>query len=255
MVNNYKVNVGDIIFFIEGKDKRSISHTKNGKVILCKHKIPVGYAEVKTIEDRDRCIIVTAEHTVKDLYSQITYEDFLKVLPLFGYKIGFDRTFINNLENKDFIEHQIFAYNLENKVCIVAETFTGKIFESDKTVVRQFNKINIYLPSKSIFDFRYRNILVSQGNDQMTVLNVIDSGYKENNVLEQVQYIMCKVKERKGKITWPQNENPKMWTYMDDTTDEHGNWILNDSTIGRLKLAPKECLQIFEGCSFLDKIK
>lgn len=134
------VKVGDVINFVEGKKNRQVSFFTNpGKVIICKHKIPIGYAEILSVEEKDKCFLVTAKHTIKDIYYNITYDDFIKTISLFGYRIGFDREFTGD---DGMQEHQIFAYNLKTKVVIVAETFNQNAF----------NNIEVYLPSISAFN-------------------------------------------------------------------------------------------------------
>lgn len=243
---NDKLEVGTVICFVTGKKEKPVSYTSSGKVILCRYNIPLGYAEIKTVEDKGNYYLVTAVHIIKDLYPGINYEDFVKVVPLFGYKIGFDRTFINPHWNNE--EHQIFVYNLDNKVCIVAETFTK---EGRGSI--EFNSIKIYLPGKCIFDLR-KNRLVSHGSACLTVLDACYS-FSEIGILDYVSGIMNDVKKKKGEIKWPQDESPSLWTYEDKSTDDNGNWILGDTTIQRLRLAPSECLSIFEGCDFLKKLQ
>lgn len=68
MKNKTNLKVGDIVCFFEGKDSRNISHDEDGRVILCIHHIPLGYAKIKKIISvRERVVLVKAEHTVKDI--------------------------------------------------------------------------------------------------------------------------------------------------------------------------------------------
>ena len=77
---NTTIEVGSEVCFFEGKKEKPVAYTALGKVILCKHKIPLGYARVTSVEEREKYYLVTAEHIVRDLYSGIDYNDFIQVL-------------------------------------------------------------------------------------------------------------------------------------------------------------------------------
>ena len=247
---NNDIKVGSEVCFFEGKKDRPVAYDSLGKVILCKHDISLGYAKVKTVEEKDNFYLVTAEHIIKDVYSGINYDEFLKVLPLHGYKVGFDRIFKHNsLSMGEYIdEHQIFAYNLQNKVVITAETFNW-----DDKQKNQFNTIRIYLPGANCFSCGacyYK--MFSQGNGEMSIFDAGSTSRNETDVLAR----MNELAERFGG-DWPADEYPSLWTYAKSDNVEHdddGNWILGEWSLQRLKLADPECLQIFKGCNWLKEL-
>lgn len=246
MTINNELKIGNIVRFIEGKNDKSVAYTDYGKVILCDHKIKSGFAKIESVLDKGNCFIVTAKHVLKDLYPEIDYDDFIETISLFDYKIGFDRVFISSYTK--FEEHQIFAYNLNSKVCITAETITL----SDKC---KLNSIYIYLPSKSIFDFSIRDRNISYGGINLTVLT---ASHRAFNALEYTDNIMKNVKEKRGDIKWPKDKYPSLATYEDRLSDEEYECgvSLTKKCLQRLKLDnSKGYLEIFEGCDFLKYLK
>jgi len=244
---NYKekLEVGTDVCFFEGKKDRAVAYTETGKVILCKHRIPLGYAKIKSVEDRGNYFLVTADHIVKDVYSGIDYDDFIAVLPMHGFRIGFDRTFTHRYDSGNEIqEHQIYAYNLKNNVVIVAETFR---WEGSTRV--GFNTIDVYCPQVSIFDFN-RCGYAECGSGNMAVFNLV-SRHNGCDLLKWINNIMEDIENP----FWPENDYPSLWTYEDtETTDENGNWNLGERHLPKLLDAP-ESLRIFKGCKFLEKLK
>lgn len=245
---NNAIEVNSEVCFFEGKNNKNVAYDAYNKVILCKHKIPIGYARIKTVEEKDNFYLVTAEHITKDLYSDISYEEFLKVLPLHGYKIGFDRIFKHEADGDTIDEHQIFAYNPKNKAVIVGETFHW-----DKNDTRNsFNDIKIYLPGVNCFDVS-RSRMFDKGSSNISVFDAGSTSYGECDILARMNNLV----ENYGG-NWPIDEYPCLWTYEQDDNveyDKDGNWILGTWSLQRLKLADPECLKIFEGCTWLDQIK
>lgn len=240
-----KIEIGSVVCFFEGKNNRPVAYTYMGKVILCKNKISLGYAKINSLEDKDNYFLVTAEHIVKDVYSGIDYDDFIAVLPLHGYKIGFDLTFENNhCDGEMTQEHQIYAYNLKNNVVIVAETFTW-----EKGMRIGFNSIDVYCPQVNILDFIHCGY-AECGNGNITVFNLTRRSNR-HDLLEWINEIMEDIENP----VWPVNEYPHLWTYADnETTDENGNWNLGERHLQKLLNAP-ESFQIFKGCKYIEKIK
>lgn len=246
---NNKVEVGHEVCFFEGKDERPVTYDILGKVILCKHPISIGYAKLTSVEERDKCYLVTAEHVARDIYSGITYEEFLQVLPLHGFKLGFDRTFVHDtFDNITVDEHQVFAYNPKNRAVIVGETFTFPCEDSMEVV---FNSLRTHLPGVSCFLFQ-RNRMFHCGGRGITVLDAGSTSRNEFGILEYTNMVMSKYGGR-----WPKDEYPSLWTYEKSDNkelDEEGNWILGKWSLQRLKLADPECLKIFEGCDWLKEL-
>ncbi len=239
------LNVGDEVVFFEGRNNKPVAYW-DGKVVLCKHKIPLGYAKVKSVEDKGRCFVVTADHIVKDVYSGIDYEDFLAVLPLHGFKIGFDRPF-NHQRNDGSIavEHQIFAYNEQNKCVIVAETFTW-----EWTTRIGFNAIDVYCPQLNVFRYN-RCGLISNGSGNMTVFNLV----QVNNHCGLLNWVNSQMEDIENPH-WPEKEYPSLWNYEDsnDCYDENGEWNLGKKNLKKLLDAPKEALLVFSGCNWLNEL-
>ena len=238
------VEVGDEICFFEGKNNKPVAYIWTGKVILCKHKIPLGYARVKSVEDRGKFFLVTAEHIVKDVYSGIDYEDFLKVLPLHGFKIGYDKTFeADHFDEGVKIEHQVFAYNLQNRVVIVANTFTR---ENGRM---KFNSINTYCPNLGFFKY-HRNVHFSNGSADMCCFD-LEYGFNHKDLLDWVNKQMEDVI-----AVWPENDYPSMWDYAQhESFDKDGHWNLGEVNLRKLLDAPMEVLKVvFNGCVWAKKL-
>ena len=174
---------GTEVIFKEGKNNRPVAFTEEGKVILCKHKIPLGYAKVKTVEDKGTYFLVTADHIdPKDYYYGINYEEFLKVLPLYGFKVGYDIPFKSPYGEYD--ERQILAYNLDNHCIIVAETFDNKDC---------FNSINLYCPNLSCFEFYSHMEGFTHGSGALSVFNI--SFRKCDNTFSVFDRVMKQIKD------------------------------------------------------------
>lgn len=62
MINMHDIRKDDIILFVKGNNERPIGYTLSGKVILCKNDITLGYAKVKSVEEREKVILVEAEN-------------------------------------------------------------------------------------------------------------------------------------------------------------------------------------------------
>lgn len=231
-----KVTVGEVVCFFEGKNNKPVAYTPFGKVILCKHRIPLGYAIVKSVEDRGNYFLVTADHTIADIYSGINYEELLEVLPKFGFKIGYDTTFENN--HYKHLEHQIFAYNLEYNVCIVAATFRNS--DSDRF---GFGSIDVYCPNLKFLEVS-SNRFYSHGSGIFTVFDFAIA-HSQKDLLQWLLDLMSDIKKERG-VEWPENETIDLWNYSDSNYNENGEWDLWDKTINRVLMADSECLQIFK---------
>lgn len=223
------------VCFFGKRGKHPVAYTKDGRLVLCKHEIQPGYAKVAKIEEKGLCLLVEAEHIVKDVYSGIDYRDFLAVLPLHGYTIGFDRGFTNPCWGNE--ERQIYAYKMETGVVIVAETLTmhGRGWQ-------QMGSIEVYCPQVSVLE-QGKPDCVLIGNTEMTVLELTREKYA-TGLLERIDGLM---KSRKSK-RWPVNMFPNLWTVADIDNPKRGK------SLERLLAAP-ESLGIFEGCNFLGELK
>jgi len=233
--------VGDTILLVPGQRNRVIGHTLEGKIILPTNRVKAGYAKILTLEDKEKCILCKMENVVKDYYYKITYEEFLEVLKLNGYTIGFDIPFESPYEYGE--ERQIFAYNLNINTVIVAETFFGS---------KTFNSINIYCPNMNIFELMKWNISY-HGSVNMSVLDLCHERGSQANLLEKINSMMLDIKKTKG-ILWPENESPSLWTYADSRYDEEGRWNLWETTIDRILLVDPEIDFIFQNCERMKPI-
>lgn len=221
--------VGDIVLVKTGNDDRLIAHTECGKVIIPINIVKCGYAKIsEVVKIAEKYILVKMENVVKDYYDSISYEEFKEALKINGYKIGFDRPFETKPE--DDIEHQILAYNLDNGVVVVAETyFSGETF----------NTIDVYCPNVNGL---HRNIYMeSRASSTMTVLDLCH----EKNFEFPLQWINGLVENK----YWDSRDYINLWTYADSDDDNRFKannkygfeatslWV---DTINRILLADKE---------------
>lgn len=236
-----EVQVGDEIVFFEGKNEKPVAYCEFGKVILCRHKIPLGYARVTSVEDKGRYFLVTAEHIVKDLYAGILYDDFIKALPVQGYEIGFDRIFKNESGGEIYDEHQILAYNKEIGTVIVAETFSAW---GD----RRMNSIYVSCPNMDIGSVM-KNRYFHSGGGYMATLNLAHNTGNDYDLLKMVEHLVgC------DGARWPDNAHLYLWTYADKETSLNGERLsLWESTICRIYAAP-ELMNMLRNCDFMIKV-
>lgn len=235
---NCKVN--DIFLIRPGKDDKLITYTELGKVIIPVNKINKGYAKVtEIVKIAEKYILVKMENVIKDYYDKIPYEEFKKVLKINGFKIGFDRPFETQYEYG--IEHQILAYNLNNGIIIVAETFYGS---------KTFNSIEVYCPN--VNGLGLRNPLMSSGSYNMTKLNLC----RGTNFEFPLQKINKMVKDK----IWNSDNDIQLWTYADtDNYTEYTSsykygfkaYALWEDTIDRILLADKDLESILGNCTRL----
>ena len=225
--------VNDIVLVREGKDNKLIAYTYWGKVIIPINKIKCGYAKiVEVVKIADNYVLAKMENVIKDYYDDIPYEEFKEALKLNGYKIGFDRPF--DTKYGYGTEHQILAYNLDNGIIIVAETFYGS---------KTFNSIIAYCPNVNALGFRHR--LMSSGSSTMTELNLCH-GRNFELPLEHINTLI----ENKY---WNSRDDINLWTYADSdlyneytTNNKYGfdAYSLWADTIDRILLADEEIEQI-----------
>lgn len=209
-MNFSDLEIGGIILFINGKKGRPISYTDSGKVILCQHSIQLGWAVVKSMVDKGNYYSVTAEHIIHDLYRDIDYEEFMRVMDKRGFKIGFDETFTRRSEVSPISEHYIYAYNKSNLICINAVTFTDKGKKSG------FNTIHIYLPHVGAFRLVNYDRMFYHGGHNMSVLDSCHLPSTShvmplNHAEDLINQYGCPSAD-----FWPEDELPSFYTYNDD---------------------------------------
>lgn len=206
------IEIGTEVIFKIGRGDKPVAFSIYGKAILCKHKIPLGYAKIKTFEDKGRYYLVTAEHIIKDLYEGITYEEFIKVLPLHGYKVGFDRL-LKDSENRTL--HQIYAYHPDLKVCIICNTLDIEFGVKNHSEASQMCAIKAYLPNVGFGDLnRYSRYDVYAQSSGMAIIN--GSSSSVSSLLKSIYDTM----HEWSNIKWPIREYPDLITIYDDYTDD-----------------------------------
>lgn len=229
---NETLKVGDEVLFVRGKKNRNIAYFEDGKVILCKNKISKGYARITSVEDRGKYFLVTAEHILKDYYEDISYDEFMKLLPMFGFKIGYNLEFKNKYAKEDGThptENQIFAYNLELGMIIVAETW--RMWGENS-----FNAIHVYCPHMNAWNMP---LGLECGNVHMSELNLCAfHGPNSENALKNICKTQKEIVEDAGNL-WPNDETPSLWHYSDDSRN------LWEDTISRILLVDKEIDSLF----------
>ena len=222
-----------------------MGYTLSGKVILCKNDITLGYVKVKSVEEREKVILVEAENVLYDYYNGMNYNDFLKLLQIFNFKIGYDLPFVYSYykekdENENVIygnknEHQIFAYNLDYNVVIVAETRNER---------KNFNSIEVYCPN--INGHKIRSKMFESGTSIMAKFNPVFHSYYIPPLHSIIKMMKTVSKE------WPKNETISLSHYEDRSTIEP--FKLWDKTINRILLVPSEVDEIFKNCERMKPI-
>ena len=106
-----------LFLFIKGRNERPVGYTTLGKVILCKNDITLGYVKVKSVEEREKVILVEAENILYDYYKEMGYKEFLKLLSIFNFKIGYDLPFVYSYyKEKDENENVIYGNKNEHQI-------------------------------------------------------------------------------------------------------------------------------------------
>lgn len=238
------VGVGDIMFFNAGNDNRMISHTVDGKVVICKNKLEEGYARVLTVDERKTCFLVTAEHVVKEMYENMKYLEFVEVLKLYGFKIGFEEPFTRKTLNRDVGERLLYAYK-PNGMVVVAQTFTLTL----DTVVFEprLEWVTVYCPNLSVHgvsDKLYKFVNQTRSTNDMTIFELADD--TDLNAFSSIMRLMDRINRQ---LLWPVDEYPWLTARgSEDDLDERS------TSIERLASVP-ESLMIYKGCRFLEEIK
>lgn len=246
--------VGDRIVLREGKDNRLVSFTPYGKVILLNGKgLRPGYAEVLSIEEKEKYFIAKVKNVVEDVYPYIGYEEFLNVLETQGFTLGYDITFkyetySNVRQDGEVIEevrteHQILAYRLDTGLVVVAETW-----EEGKS----FNTIRVYMPGVNgvrMLLGHGRMRCAFTGNATMAEFDLAGT-----DCIGLASFVEYARKLQKTNI-WSEDNTPNLWNYAESDRDYpstvYGNmwgkegYGLWNGTISRILLAPEEIEQLF----------
>lgn len=236
-MTNGELNIGDVIVFYEGKDEKSVAYCPSGKVILCRDRnMPLGYAEITSVQDKGNYFLVDAKHIVKDLYSGIAYEDFIGALAEQRYKIGFDRIFGNDRDGILHDEHQILAYNMEFGIIIVATTASDHEWE-------RMASIEAYCPGLALGGVMHIRYFV-HGSEDIAVFDFARCSGNGCDFLQNLHRIMENCSPQ-----WPKQASISLSTYADKETllngEEIGTW---DATICRIYAVP-DVKEIMKNCT------
>lgn len=164
--------VNNIVRFIKGK-KGTIGYNENGKIILSRKNVSIGYYKLSNIIEKEKVILADTERIPYDIFPTITYNEFLNVLKYNGFSIGFIEDFCYTCGDYTSNEHLIFAYDIETHIIIVAETWAGE---------KSFNTIDIYCPGMSIFHINPALKLPFCGNASMTIFRINDNDIWNKNL-------------------------------------------------------------------------
>jgi hypothetical protein len=230
-----QIKLDDIILIQPGKNESFISYTEFGKVIIIVNcpDIKIGYAKVtNVIKESEKFIMVEAINIAYDYYNDIGYDEFIEVLKLLNYKIGFERPFQSDYGN----DYQLLAYNVDTGIVIIGETYYGG---------KTFNSIKVHCPNVCATT---RLPCFSMGNVNMSILDLC---YGRN-----IKNMLRKLDLRITNPVWHVDEDLSLWTYIDSKSYLSGvdyRWgfsasILWGSTIDRLLLVDEDIEQILGGC-------
>lgn len=246
--NYFNCKEGDIFLLRKNRKKKDlyIAYDRKGRIIIPINKtIGQGYGRItKIVKRSERYTLVEMENKIIDYYDGIKYKDFIEVLKVNKFNIGFNREFIYKTKEEERKEHQILAYRKDKGIIIVAETFNkGRIF----------NSIKVYCPNLNMRSYLKCPIL-SMAGENMTVMDLC---YNHNNKIEfPLRGLIELITDNK----WDKEEYINLWTYADYELDKiennkyerHSN--LWNNTIERILLAPKEIEDILGECISLKEI-
>ena len=122
------MDIGFIAKTVKGKEGNVIGYDANGKVIVFKNSIDIGYAEITNIiEDKGNYFVCKGKNIPYDYYKGIDANKFIKVLKnVLGYKVAFRRNECN-LTDMQMLRgvhiRQICLYNMEVKTIIVINEY------------------------------------------------------------------------------------------------------------------------------------
>ena len=118
--------MNDIVRFTKGNKNDFIARNNSGKIILSKNRIrKEGYYKITDSEETEKYILASTKRIPYDYYPEIDYEEFLKVLDVNGFKIGFIEDFHYKSDTHEGNEHLVFAYDLSTNLIIVVETWNN----------------------------------------------------------------------------------------------------------------------------------
>jgi hypothetical protein len=237
------LNIGDIVCFKEGKNDRNVAYTKEGKVILCSHKIPVGHAKIVSVVEKPKYYIVKAQHVTYDYYKGMSYYEFLELMNTLGFKIGFDMPFVYQMHAgcghfipKD--EHEIFAYNLDLNMVIVACTY-----ENSST----FYQVRVYCPGLDPDEYCGQGLYAS-GRQNVTKFDLTFRHGSTTPLHNMIRLVQKAKDDNPESIVWGENTFVELWNCSEEFTNA---W---SKTIDRILLAPAEVDTIFEKCAKMQAV-
>ena len=233
-----KISEHSFVRFEKGKKENFIGHTEEGKVILSRNEADAGYYELSNIAEKETVIVANTKKVPYDYFPGITYEEFLDVLQYNGFKIGFIEDF--HRENGDYSgdDHLVFAYDLNTRIIIVAESWDSG---------RTFNSIEVYCPGIDAFKVKTR--LFSHGSGDLAVFNLVytDIFYQNIGVIHMLKENMKAIVEA-GKNVYRGNHIISLWNNSEDSDAEN----FYEKSREKIKLADRnDMIKLFSNADLM----
>lgn len=234
---------GDVIRFFRGKKDKIVSFTTGGKVIFSRdRKIKPGYYRVSNIEDREKTILVSTERVAYDYYPEIDYKEFKEVLKNLGFKIGFEEDFDYIVPIDQTLRHEkmLFAYNLDNNVVVVAESFDNQ---------GTFNSIEVYCPGMNCFSVRSRLFKMGGSTHSVFDLACCDACNKNLGIMHMILNVMQDIVDR-GANHFGESDTISLWNYVEGRNDYSEEFFLKMRQ--KINRADRnDMLKVFDGCKLM----
>lgn len=209
-----------------GKDGNMISHTDDGKIIIPTNPVNCGYAHIVSYKEKPNCILAVMKNVVEDYYFGIRYNEFIKVLQIYNYRIAFDVSFRSDYGD----EKLIMAYNREYNTIIIACTQLGTL---------TFESIRVYCPNMN--GHNKWNIFES-GDQYMSVLNLCKEKGSQKFIIKKIHIRMKEVKRTAG-VEWHETSTIDLTTYAESNFEKDFRELL---TVSRLKSSDAGIYPILE---------
>lgn len=236
--------MNDIVRFTKGNKNDFIARNNSGKIILSKNRIrKEGYYKITDSEETEKYILANTKRIPYDYYPEIDYDEFLKVLDVNGFKIGFIEDFHYKSDVHEGNEHLIFAYDLSTNLIIVAETWNNG---------ESMINIHLYCPGYT----HHNKLTVKQINDtsvlRLDTDDIYDS-HKNIGIIHMMKYHMDKFSSS-GKNTY-NNVSISLWNYSESIVQNMSNNKFIDfysKTLEKINRADKDdMLKLFKGNSIM----
>lgn len=236
------LNVNEILYITEGKRGNGVSHDR-GKIVLFKNEVKRGYARItKVIKETDTYFLAEGENIPYDYYKGMQYAEFKEMLVARGYKIGYEQSFYNEF-SPEVKQTQLFAYNMQNGIIIIADTF----YEEEGYNV--FNSIEVYVPHMQDSNADIGSYCNGYGVSTFNITH-----YRGSFVIDKLER---KQRIQGGDNQWLYNIIPNMWNYTEVEKIKHPYRTLKLSedikishfalqTAMKLNMVDKEIRELFK---------